>query len=352
MDPPAAAARRRLRAHARRLLVASATAGAGGTAPPLFPELVPRGRGPLLDSAWARAHLAWMEKKDRLGQDMFLLGTHSPMRRHLAFKFCELHDRECEYVALTADTSEADLKSRRELRRGADGGDGKSARLSVVWEDQAVVRAAIFGRVLVLEGLEKAERNVLPIINNLLENREMALEDGRFLVAPKRFDDLIARARRDGDGGNGGGDGASALSSGRLIRVSPRFRVIAVGVPAPPFPGNPLDPPLRSRFQARHIERVPTGVLVHALRHEAPTISAEKMTYLLSLYEAIWTLGDDRGSASGIENRNMAYGSLCYPSEQSIVSACRLLDAVPSIEVHDALARIFPYSPESLGLGS
>ena len=46
------------------------------------------------------------------------------------------------------------------------------------------------GRVLVLEGIEKAERNVLPILNNLLENREMQLEDGRFIVAAERYDKL------------------------------------------------------------------------------------------------------------------------------------------------------------------
>ena len=40
------------------------------------------------------------------------------------------------------------------------------------------MRAALEGGVLVLEGIEKAERNVLPILNNLLENREMQLEDG------------------------------------------------------------------------------------------------------------------------------------------------------------------------------
>jgi von Willebrand factor A domain-containing protein 8 len=44
----------------------------------------------------------------------------------------------------------------------------------------------------VLDGIEKAERNVLPILNNLLENREMALDDGRFLVHPGRFDSLVA----------------------------------------------------------------------------------------------------------------------------------------------------------------
>jgi hypothetical protein len=47
---------------------------------------------------------------------------------------------------------------------------------SVVYEDQGPVRAALNGRLLVLEGLERAERNVLPLLNNLLENREMALE--------------------------------------------------------------------------------------------------------------------------------------------------------------------------------
>ena len=36
-----------------------------------------------------------------------------------------------------------------------------------------------------------------------------------------------------------------------FVRVHPRFCVVAVSVPVPPYPGNPLDPPLRSRFQAR-----------------------------------------------------------------------------------------------------
>ena len=57
--------------------------------------------------------------------------------------------------------------------------------------------------MLVLEGVEKAERNVLPLLNNLLENREMALEDGGFL---------------------------SPRPGGR--RVHPRFLVIAIGRPA------------------------------------------------------------------------------------------------------------------------
>jgi von Willebrand factor A domain-containing protein 8 len=45
--------------------------------------------------------------------------------------------------------------------------------------------------VLILEGIEKAERNVLPVLNNLLENREMQLDDGRFLMSATRYDKLL-----------------------------------------------------------------------------------------------------------------------------------------------------------------
>lgn len=47
-----------------------------------------------------------------------------------------------------------------------------------------------------LEGLEKAERNVLPVLNNLLENREMQLEDGRFLMSAERYDKLLQVGKR------------------------------------------------------------------------------------------------------------------------------------------------------------
>ena len=58
-----------------------------------------------------------------------------------------------EYVALSRDTTESDLKQRREIING-----------TAHYIDQSAVRAASKGRVLVLEGIEKAERNVLPVL--------------------------------------------------------------------------------------------------------------------------------------------------------------------------------------------
>lgn len=121
-----------------------------------------------------------MLQKDVLRQDMFLMGGPGIRRRELALAFLELTGRELEFIALNRDTTEADLKQRREIKSG-----------TAYYHDQSAVRAATNGRVLVIEGVEKAERNVLPVLNNLLENREMHLEDGRFLIPASRYDKLL-----------------------------------------------------------------------------------------------------------------------------------------------------------------
>ncbi len=143
---------------------------------------------------------------DLLGQDIFLLGRPGPLRRLLAQQYLQLTDREMEYVALSRDTTESDLKQRREITAG-----------TAAYLDQAAVKAATLGRVLVLEGIEKVERNVLPVLNNLLENREMHLEDGRLLIPAGRYDGLLAE------------HGQEVMDKWRLVRVSEDFRVIALG---------------------------------------------------------------------------------------------------------------------------
>eukprot|EP01012_Entosiphon_sulcatum_P065880 TRINITY_DN94903_c0_g1_i1.p1 TRINITY_DN94903_c0_g1~~TRINITY_DN94903_c0_g1_i1.p1 ORF type:complete len:229 (-),score=45.14 TRINITY_DN94903_c0_g1_i1:9-674(-) len=197
-------------------------------------ELIPFGfESPLFQTSDGAELLRWLEQKDQLGQDIFLVGNAGPLRRWLALHYCATHNREVEYVPLTRDTTESDLKQRREITHG-----GFST-----FTDQAVLVAARKGRVLILEGLDKAERNVLPILNNLLENREMALEDGHFLVHPKRFETLLSQLSLED------------LASQKLLKVHPNFRVIAIGLPVPPYRGNPLDPPLRSRFQACRVDQ-------------------------------------------------------------------------------------------------
>ena len=184
------------------------------------------------------SHLRWMLQKDLvLHQDFCLLGPPALARdrRSLLFLYAPLVGREIEYVSLSRDTSDSDLKQRKEVVEG-----GRS-----VYVHQAPVRAALEGRLLILDGLTLAERNVLPTLNNLLENRELALDDGSMLVSADVFD------RHD----------ASDLNN--ILRVHPDFRVAALGSLGEH--GSTLDPPLRSRFQARLQIVVDPGELLETL---------------------------------------------------------------------------------------
>ena len=194
---------------------------------PDITEKVPKGYACLNNSLESQTYLQdlrWLMQKDSLKQDCYLIGSPpGAFRRHLAFSYAEITKREVEYLCLTKDTTESDIKQRREVKNS-----------SVLYENQCAVNAALNGRILIIEGIEKAERNLLPILNNLLENREINLDDGQFLVSPERYDKLKS----------------SNTDMNNLLRVHEDFRVIAIGLPVPKYKGNLLDPPLRSRFQA------------------------------------------------------------------------------------------------------
>ncbi|CAK0844962.1 unnamed protein product [Prorocentrum cordatum] len=250
-----------------------------------------------------------MLRKDAIQQDCFLTGPPGPRRRRLVLGWCELLGREVEYLALSRDTTESDLKQRREIVRG-----------SLEWVDQPPVRAAREGRVLILDGLEKAERNVLPTLNNLLENREMSLQDGTFLTSPERFDALR---------GPGGADEA------RLVRVHQDFRVVALGLPVPAFPGFPLDPPLRSRFQARYMAPAPLELLLARLKGRYPGVPAEAVERLAAFSAAVAQM-----SQPGAE----APGPRPWPlPEDALDAACHAAARFPAGRAGDALHTVYPH---------
>lgn len=253
-------------------------------------------------------NLRWMMQKDSLGQDMFLLGRPGPSRRKVALQYLELTQRELEYVALSRDTTEADLKQRREIHSS-----------TAQYFDQSAVRAAVEGRVLVLEGIEKAERNVLPVLNNLLENREMHLEDGRFLVPPTRYDKLLQE------------HGPEEVARWRLVRVDENFRVIALGLPVPRYSGQPLDPPLRSRFQARDVATIGYGEHLAVLKEDAPNADQTKLEQLMS-------------AAYALVSPELLQISLPDFPVDSLHVAALILERNPKIPIHKLLYFLYPYN--------
>ncbi|XP_023163601.1 von Willebrand factor A domain-containing protein 8 isoform X2 [Drosophila hydei] len=251
-------------------------------------------------------HLRWMLQKDSLKQDMFLLGVPGPQRRQLVMQFLEIMEREFEYVALSRDTTESDIKQRREIH-------GKSAE----YHDQAAVRAALHGRVLVLDGIEHAERNVLPVLNNLLENREMHLETGQFLIAPNRYDNLLKTHSQQ------------QLKSWGLLRVSEHFRIVAIGLPTHKYKGTPLDPPLRSRFQSRNILPYTFEQLYEDLQELLTTVSSSALKQLLTCALILQTASDEL-QLPDFPLHNLRQG-------------VQMMERNPLLTVHDVLISLYPY---------
>eukprot|EP01134_Creolimax_fragrantissima_P008370 CFRG8370T1 len=305
---------------------------------PRHPENVPVHYTHRVPSQSDLSTLRWIIQKDTLGQDMFLVGPPGPEARRLGLWYAEITGREVEVVTLSKDTTESDLKQRREISDG-----------SVSYVDQAPVRAAVEGRLLVLDGIEKAERNVLPTLNNLLENREMALSDGRFLCNPDRYDKLLAN-----------GQTKEQLDAEKLIRVHQDFRVLAIGLPVPSFPGYPLDPPLRSRFQATEVA---PPMVADVLRQARPTsdyssgththtntrnpIQRERAT-AKAVKELIALSTSLRMSHNNSAIRTSSARPL-YLGHESVMAGARVLNALPYTPVESVLGRVYPFwamSPE------
>ncbi|CAF3863180.1 unnamed protein product [Adineta steineri] len=255
-------------------------------------------------------HLEWLMKKDKLGQDALFVGPPGPTRRHLILAYLELTRKPYQYLQLTRDTTDSDIKQRREIQN-------KTA----LFINQAAVNAAIYGHTLVLDGLEKTERNVLPILNNLLENREMNLDNGQFLVSTQRFDELLKLYTKE------------QLDKLNFIRVHEDFRVIALTLPPlSDYKGNSLDPPLRSRFQLRDIGNEPLTFTEYTnlLKTLHPNIDNQFLEQLLSLASLI--------NSTDLETLKLIH----FPFDR-LDQSVRLAELIPNITLADCLHRIYPY---------
>lgn len=147
-----------------------------------------------------------------------------------------------------------------------------------------------------------------------LEHREMQLDDGRLLVGHARFDSLLSTAS------------PAELRARGLVRVHPAFRVIALGTPVPAFPGLPLDPPLRSRFQARAIHSLlPLEQCIEALCRAFPRVHVDLVSRLAVFCETLRILEATAATSSAASPSSFLSAPAAVARPPHLVADCALL---------------------------
>ncbi|KAJ1640769.1 AAA domain-containing protein [Pavlovales sp. CCMP2436] len=184
---------------------------------PARAELVPQ-----IEFHTSRRHAAALREMladDNARLPLLLLGDQGVGKNKLCDKFLQLLKREREYVQLHRDTTLSSLTQAPSIE------DGK-----IVWKDSALVRAATYGRTLVVDEADKAPLEVVCVLRALVEGDEVMLADGRVLV----------RAADDGGGAGGAAapptpaaaaaaaEGSGVVEARRPVVVHPDFRVIVL----------------------------------------------------------------------------------------------------------------------------
>ena len=154
-----------------------------------------------------------------------LIGNQGVGKNKIADRLCELLDAEREYMQLHRDTSVQSLTVIPLLEGG-----------KITYQDSPLLRAAVAGRVLILDEVDKAPLEVVCLLKGLIGDGEIMLHDGRRLVTSSRGRALY----RQHGGGGGGSAGCQGLDepsedslqafygSKGLIQAHPSFLLIAL----------------------------------------------------------------------------------------------------------------------------
>jgi len=177
-----------------------------------------------------------------------------------------------------------------------------------VYEDAPLVRAAVHGRVCVLDEADKAPVEVVVLLKALVEDGELLLGDGRTLLGGN----ALAAARRRGGG----------LLPPDVVPVHDAFRLwVLANRPGYPFSGNAFFRECGDAFSSISLDN-PDAASEHALlSHVAPTYDAATHGRVLASLTAAFA-----------ELRQLAErGAISHPySMREAVATARHLETNPN----------------------
>ena len=234
-----------------------------------------------------------------------LIGNQGVGKNKLIDHMLALLRREREYIQLHRDTTVQSLTVLPSLQ------DGR-----IVYEDSPLLRAAKFGRVLVVDEADKAPVEVLCLLKMLAEDGELVLYDGRRLLSWDRILQEFPEAQKDGQN-----------IPNDIIPIDRNFRlVVLANRPGFPFHGNNLFRECGDVFAIHVVENLDLKSEIDLLRAYAPDVpvdiinriahafkdlrkayEAQEMSYPYSAREAVAVVKHlqeypEDGAADAVEN--------------------------------------------------
>lgn len=287
-----------------------------------------------------QAQLRWMLQKDSLQQDVMLAssgGVGAVHCRRMAMAYAELVQRPVEVVIVSPDTTVEDILQRRTLRK-----QNRRGHLELRCDDMAGVRAALQGHILILDGLHRAERNVLSSLSSLLARRELLLRDGRVLISSDHY---LALKENDFVG-----------ERPDVFPIDEDFRILALCSKNK----NQLDPSLRSHFQIQRVDMPPSDFLYEELltihshdRLKKTSNTSEKNAFSIPDSTSSIAIPDvsDEKSARELSTLVSVMNDSTLNKNKSFYFSLDAMHAIHRIRVHfpqtplsDLLYRAYPYA--------
>lgn len=168
--------------------------------------------------------------------DFCVVGPRGSGKSALVYELCHRLGQHCEVLMLYQDMTARDLVQQRTTKVNGD----------TVWRDSALVKAALKGHTIVLDGIHRLHHSTISVLHRLIHDREMQLYCGKRLMSQEKYDELLQ-----------GGLTVQELEENRVYAIHPAFRIVALAEPpTQDAASNWLSPEMLSLFMFHEVRNL------------------------------------------------------------------------------------------------
>ncbi|XP_008476364.3 von Willebrand factor A domain-containing protein 8 [Diaphorina citri] len=266
--------------------------------------------------------------------DVCIVGPRGCGKTTLVNQYAKTLGYIVEPIALYQDMTARDLLQQRSTKLDGD----------TVWQNSALVNAALSGHLAVLDGLHRVHASTLCVLQRLVHDRELQLYDGTRLLRHDRYDALL--------------ESNQGQSIPGVLRIHPDFRILATAE-SPSSSNSWMSPEILSLFLFQEVRNLNINEEAHLIESLYGSIPPS-LDKLLRVIQALRRSKDPamQSLSASLSTRQLlriAHRMYAFPEQQdlwdNIQGAC-LAKFLPPLIRHTFTSllqshHILPSSPPS-----